>query len=140
MGALKESVARVNLEKMGRAGLSRKTAAIDKIWTEIEATIDDGVRRAAYRIIEGKGATYHGIGAGLSRIVAAIRDDERSVMTLTTCHADTDEFEGVSLSLPRVVGAKGVIATLHPDLSEEERTSLRRSADILREAADQLGC
>ena len=107
---------------------------------EIEATIDDGVRRAAYRIIEGKGATYHGIGAGLSRIVAAIRDDERSVMTLTTCHADTDEFEGVSLSLPRVVGAKGVIATLHPDLSEEERTSLRRSADILREAADQLGC
>ena len=40
MGALKESVARASLEKMGRAGLARKTAAIDQIWTEIEAAID----------------------------------------------------------------------------------------------------
>jgi hypothetical protein len=40
MGALKESVARANLEKVGRAGWSRKTAAIDQIWTAIEATID----------------------------------------------------------------------------------------------------
>ena len=39
MGALKESVARATLEKMGRAGLSRKTAAIDQIWTEIEGAI-----------------------------------------------------------------------------------------------------
>ncbi len=40
MGALKESVARATLEKVGRAGLARKTAAIDKIWTEIEAAIE----------------------------------------------------------------------------------------------------
>lgn len=40
MGALKESVARATLEKVGRTGLSRKTAAIDRIWTEIEAAID----------------------------------------------------------------------------------------------------
>jgi len=40
MGALKESVAQATLEKMGRAGLARKTAAIDKIWTEIEAAIE----------------------------------------------------------------------------------------------------
>jgi hypothetical protein len=39
MGALKESVARATLEKTGRAGLARKTAAIDEIWTEIEAAI-----------------------------------------------------------------------------------------------------
>ena len=40
MGALKRSAAQATLEKVGRAGLSRKTAAIDKIWTEIEAAID----------------------------------------------------------------------------------------------------
>ena len=39
MGALKESVARATLEKMGRAGLSRKRAAVDKIWTDIERLI-----------------------------------------------------------------------------------------------------
>jgi hypothetical protein len=40
MGALQESVARATLEKVGRAGLARKNAAIDRIWTEIEAAID----------------------------------------------------------------------------------------------------
>ncbi|MBM4286302.1 MAG: hypothetical protein FJ128_13815 [Deltaproteobacteria bacterium] len=40
MGAFKRSVARATLEKAGRAGLSRKTAAINKIWTEIEEAIE----------------------------------------------------------------------------------------------------
>jgi hypothetical protein len=40
MGALQESVAQATLQKVGRAGLARKTAAIDQIWTEIEAAID----------------------------------------------------------------------------------------------------
>lgn len=40
MGALQESVARATLEKVGRAGLARKAAAIDQIWTDIEAAID----------------------------------------------------------------------------------------------------
>lgn len=40
MGALQESVARATLEKVGRVGLARKAAAIDQIWTEIEAAID----------------------------------------------------------------------------------------------------
>jgi hypothetical protein len=40
MGALQESVVRATLEKAGRAGLFRKAAAIDKIWTEIEGVID----------------------------------------------------------------------------------------------------
>ena len=40
MGALQPSVARATLEKSGRVGLARKTAAIDRIWTEIEAAID----------------------------------------------------------------------------------------------------
>ena len=40
MGALQESVTRATLQKAGRAGLARKTAAIDQIWTDIEAAID----------------------------------------------------------------------------------------------------
>ncbi len=40
MGALKEPVVRATMEKLGRAGLSRHLAAIDKVWTEIEDFID----------------------------------------------------------------------------------------------------
>jgi len=110
-----------------------------EITDEIKAQIDDGVRRAAYRIIEGKGASYFGIGAALSRIVDAIRDDEQAVLTLSSSYSDMDEFSGLSLSLPRVIGAQGISATLMPSLSDEEYTALRKSAGILKAAAQELG-
>jgi L-lactate dehydrogenase len=47
--------------------------------------------------------------------------------------------ESVSLSLPRVVGREGVMATLHPSLEAGEEEALRRSAGLLKEAATQLG-
>lgn len=53
------------------------------ITSDVMARIDDGVRRAAYRIIEGKGATWFGIGAGLSRIARAILRDEQAVLSVS---------------------------------------------------------
>jgi L-lactate dehydrogenase len=106
---------------------------------EVRTRIDDGVRRAAYRIIEGKGATYYGIGAGISRIVRAIRGDERAVLTVSASMEDLGDLAGVSLSLPRIVGARGIAATLRPGLSEGEDAALRKSAAILRQALRELG-
>jgi L-lactate dehydrogenase len=108
------------------------------ITAEAKARIDEGVRRAAYRIIEGKGATYYGIGAGLSRIVSAFRDDERVVLTVSSRSKASEGFEEVCFSLPRVVGAGGVLTTLHPVLSDEEIESLRKSAQILKDAVKEL--
>ena len=56
--------------------------------------MDDGVRRAAFRIIQGKRATYYGIGAGLSRIARAIRDDERAVLTVSALGPKTGSSVG----------------------------------------------
>ena len=46
----------------------------------------------------------------------------------------------MSLSLPRILGGKGIEAELRPALSDEEHEALRKSAGILKEAASQLGC
>jgi len=107
---------------------------------EVKARIDEAVRRAADRIIEGKGATYHGIGGGLARIVRAIRDDERTVLTLSSLSRDAEGVGNVCLSLPRVLGGRGIEAELRPALSSEECEALSKSARLLKEAASQLGC
>jgi L-lactate dehydrogenase len=101
---------------------------------EVRARIDDGVRNAAYRIIEGKGATYYGIGAGIARIAGAIGQDEGAVLTLS----NTAGFEGVSLSLPRVLNSRGIETTIQPVLSKEESRALKRSAEILKSATAEL--
>ena len=48
----------------------------------VRQDIDQKVRRAAYTIIGGKGATYYGIGSALSRIVNVILHDQRSILTV----------------------------------------------------------
>jgi L-lactate dehydrogenase len=105
---------------------------------EIIAGISDGVRRAAYRIIEGKGATYFGIGAGLAHIIQSIRDDERRILTVSGLTRDVAEFKGTCLSLPRLVGAGGIVAEFRPELSVAEDEGLRSSAAVLREAVNEL--
>ena len=105
---------------------------------EVIDRIDDGVRRAAYRIIEGKGATYFGIGAGLAHIIQTIRDNGRRILTVSGLTRDVTEFAGTCLSLPRLVGAGGIMAEFRPDLSDAEDEDLRSSAVILREAVEEL--
>jgi L-lactate dehydrogenase len=103
------------------------------------ARIDDGVRRAAYAIIEGKGATYFGIGAGLARLARAILRDERGVYTVSALCDEAAGVPEVTLSLPRIVGSGGIMGTLTPALAPDERAALGRSAEILKQAAGELG-
>jgi L-lactate dehydrogenase len=64
--------------------------------------IDTAVRRAAYAIIQGKGATWFGVGAGLARIAQAIEDDERALLTCSMLTQECQGVRDVALSLPRV--------------------------------------
>lgn len=104
----------------------------------VRTRIDSGVRNAAYTIIDGKGATWYGIGAGLARIVRAILRDEQAVLSVSIL---TDEVEGVrdvALSVPRVVGRLGVTADLFPELDADEHAALHRSAQLLKDTASAL--
>jgi L-lactate dehydrogenase len=106
--------------------------------SDVRSRIDDGVRRAAYRIIDGKGATYYGIGAALARIVRAIRSDERVVLTVSTRALGIADFPDVCFSMPRIVGAGGVLTTLVPTLSSEDREALTRSVSVIQRAAEEI--
>lgn len=108
------------------------------IGEEIKLRIDNKVRRAAYLIIEGKGATYFGVGGGINRIARAIDKDEGAVLTLSNLESPYGDLQGVSLSLPRVLGAEGIRRTIIPSLNPEEDKLLRTSAEILRDAAKDL--
>ncbi len=101
----------------------------------VRARIDDGVRRAAYRIIEGKGATWYGIGAGLARIVRAIAGDEGAVLSVSIRTDEVAGIRGATLSIPRVVSRQGVTADLMPDLDAAEHEALANSARLLAETA-----
>lgn len=100
--------------------------------------IDQKVRRAAYTIINGKGATYYGIGSALARIVSVILHDQRSILTVCAPTANVAGVRDVTAALPCLVGGQGVIETFELPLSDRETSLLLNSATIIRAALDQL--
>ena len=102
------------------------------------AEIDEKVRRAAYHIIEGKGATYYGIGSAIARIVEVVLQDERSILTVCTPMPDVAGIKDVTVSLPNLVGGEGIIQTFFPNLNSKETEALRASAQVVHSVIDKL--
>lgn len=102
------------------------------------AAIDERVRRAAYRIIEGKGATYYGVGSAIARIVEVILQDERSLLTVCTPMEDVAGIRDVTVTLPNLVGGEGIIQTFFPKLNASEMAALRASAQLVSSVIDEL--
>ncbi|GIL14903.1 MAG: L-lactate dehydrogenase [Chloroflexota bacterium] len=105
---------------------------------EIRADIDTRVRRAAYHIINGKGATYYGIGSALARITQAILNDQRAILTVCSHHENIAGVQDVTLSLPQLVGGDGILDTYMPPLNDAELNALQASAQVIRNAIDGL--
>ncbi|MBE6451271.1 MAG: L-lactate dehydrogenase [Alphaproteobacteria bacterium] len=100
---------------------------------ETKATIDDNVRNAAYKIIEGKGATFYGIAGGLTRICQAIGTNENAILTVSSLHQDIEGIKDVCLSLPSIINQNGVEKVIYPKLTPEEHILLKASAEKLKD-------
>jgi L-lactate dehydrogenase len=106
---------------------------------EVRRDIDGKVRRAAYTIIGGKGATYYGIGSALARIIDVVLHDQRAVLTVCAPTPEVAGVRDVTVALPRLVGGHGVLETFPLPLSDNETAGLRDSARVIRSALDDLG-
>ena len=104
----------------------------------VRQEIDDRVRNAAYHIVKGKGSTYYGIGAALSRIVDAILRDQRAILTVCTPVARVLDVCDVAISLPHLVGGDGVLASFPLPLNEDEQAALSASAEVVCQAIKGL--
>jgi L-lactate dehydrogenase len=105
-------------------------SGVEQSAEELRASIEGEVRYANITIIEGNQASQFGIGMVAARVAEMVLRDERAVIPIGSYNAKY----GVTLSMPSVVGRQGVARILEPDLSEEERQALQRSAETLMAA------
>lgn len=90
------------------------------------------VRDAAYNIIERKGATYYAIGLGLLSIVEAILGNHRTVLSVSTLMKGQYGVQDICLSLPCIVGRRGIEEVLTLPLGAGEEQGFRASAEKLK--------
>ncbi|KAM3317655.1 hypothetical protein ACQJBY_035391 [Aegilops geniculata] len=105
----------------------------------------EGIRRAvvggAYEVIGLKGYTSWAIGYSVASLAASLLRDQHSVHPVSVLAAD---FHGISdghevfLSLPALLGRRGVLGVAEMDLAEAEVAQLRSSAKTLWEKCQLL--
>jgi L-lactate dehydrogenase len=103
------------------------------------AAISEDVVKAAYEIIEGKGATDLAIGLSSARIIEAVLRDQRAVMPVSTIQTGAYQISDVALSLPTIVSADGAGDVLQVPLDVHELLGLQASARTLHQAQVDLG-
>ncbi len=104
-----------------------------------EATkkIAEDVKNSAYEIISRKKATYYGIAMAVKRICEAIARDEKSILPISSMLHGEYGIEGISLSMPAIVGKDGVETLVPIQLNDEEESKLRFSAKTLQDTLNQ---
>ncbi len=105
---------------------------------EVQDRLYREVRDSAYQIIQRKGATYYGIAMAAGRIAASIVKDEHAVLPTSVVLDGQYGLHGLALSLPSIIGRKGLQEILEIPLNQEEQGALEASAAQMREAIASL--
>lgn len=92
------------------------------------------VREKAYKIIEGKKATYYGIGAAVSRICRAIIRDENRVVPLSIVLNGEYGLSDLAIGVPAKLSSSGVEVYSEVPLDKVELEQLQHSASIIKES------
>jgi len=106
---------------------------------EVRETISRQTTRAAYEIIQRKGATFYAVGLAARAIVESILRDQNSVLTVSTLALSDDRLPPVFFSVPAIVNRNGVSRLLPIGMNDEEGAALTNSATILRDLARSVG-
>ena len=114
------------------------------VWSSANVTgkamhdIAESVKNSAYEIIEKKKATYYGIAMSVRRICEAIILDQKSVLPVSHIQHGAFGIDGVSISIPAIVGKNGIEADVPISLNDEEKSALLKSANALKSIINDL--
>lgn len=100
--------------------------------------IFEEVKNAAYKIIEGKGATYFAVALAVRRIVEAIVRDENSILTVSSLLEGQYGLSDLCLSVPTIVNKSGIGKIVDVPISNKERDLLIQSGNSLKDVIKEL--
>jgi L-lactate dehydrogenase len=97
-------------------------------------SIENEIKNKAYNIISKKGATFYGIAMVVADIIEAIIFNQNKILPVSTQFDSMGDLCGnVCLGNPNIVGSGGIVKNWSIDITEEEKTKLKNSADTLKQ-------
>ncbi|MDZ4818534.1 MAG: lactate dehydrogenase, partial [Planctomycetota bacterium] len=89
-------------------------------------------------VIKKKGGAGFAVGLAIKEVIEAIALDRNCLLPVSSVQNGCYGIRNVSISVPTVVGRKGVVATHEIELWPKEVQGLRQSASVLRQTIDTV--
>jgi L-lactate dehydrogenase len=107
------------------------------------AMIDEVINATRFggaEVIKRKGGTFYAVAPMIVELIKAIKNDTHQILPVSSLlNGEFLEMNNVALSLPCVIGKQGRVKLLQPSLSDDEKTGLLKSYNVLREALESVG-
>ena len=121
----------VSLADVG--GIRLKEKVKDRI-----ADIFDNTKNGGQMVMQKKGYTNYAIALATSTLVECIVYDKRKIYPVSTLVDRECGVEDVCISIPCVIGRKGIVHRLELDMNDEEKEAFKNSAGLLKDIISSL--
>ena len=96
-------------------------------------------RKAGSEVIRLKGGAGWAVGVAITEVIRAILLDEKRVLCVSSIPGGAYGVgQGVSLSLPAIIGQGGVEGYLEVDLSSAEQAGIAQAAEVLKKTYEKI--
>ena len=100
--------------------------------------IFERTRQSGAEIIRLKGGAGWAVGTAIAVLVHAIILDQRRMLPVSSLQTGTYGLSDVCLSVPTIVGYKGIVKHLEMELWSREQQELKNSANLLKRTLSQV--
>ncbi len=106
--------------------------------SQLIAEVEKKTRGSGAEVIKKKGGAGFAVGVSIADVVHAIALDQRRILPVSSLQSGAYGLRDVAISVPTVVGRKGVLGVVEVDLWPKEKMALQKSGSVLRETIEKV--
>jgi L-lactate dehydrogenase len=102
------------------------------------AEVEKKTRGSGAEVIKKKGGAGFAVGVSIADVIHSMALDQRRILPVSSLQTGAYGLRDVAISVPTVVGRKGVLGTIEIELWPKEKIALQNSAGVLRETISKV--
>jgi len=102
------------------------------------AEVEKRTRASGAEVIKKKGGAGFAVGVSIAEVIHAIALDQKRILPVSSLLTGAYGLKDVAISVPTVVGRRGVEGHIEVELWPKERLALANSAAVLRETIGKV--
>jgi L-lactate dehydrogenase len=109
-----------------------------KVNSQTIAEIEKRTRGSGAEVIKKKGGAGFAVGVSIADVVHSIALDQKRILPVSSLQTGAYGLRDVAISVPTIVGRKGVEGIIEIDLWPKEKLALQKSGQVLKETIEKV--